>query len=57
MPLIVNYESLAIDGYVISFSGDEPKFEQFIMDIQVNEVAHLTDDYAGISFKGLWFNK
>jgi hypothetical protein len=27
VPILVNYESLAIDGYLIAFTDDNPKFE------------------------------
>ena len=56
LPIIVNYESYAVDGYAIAFDHTQPKFMQNVLDISVSKPAYIDSKWAGISFKGLGFN-
>lgn len=57
VPILVNFNSLAIDGYMIAFTDLNPKYDSFICDIQDNDPVTVQSTFAGASVKGLWFNK
>lgn len=57
VPILVNYNSYAVDGYMIAFDSENPKYENFVCDIQDNDPVTVQSTFAGASLKGLWFNK